>query len=303
MRIDRAFLTKHASLRSEGIEKRAFHLPSGGGWCLAIAYIPAESRPPGFVVCHSYGLEFTSLRRVERAVARTLAGMGHPVLAPHRRGFGDSSDEADEASLGGGLEDVRNGIRWLADDRGVEQVGLIGARSGALIAGLAARRVVAGPLILMNPVTSGKTLLRQLVQQMNSVVAAAGEEAPAHSVDEVLDEMRRTGAVEAIGYSLNRDLFEPLLDVDLTADMGAYRGDALILQVQKGSSIPRPVQALSRRIGLGGGRCTVELLEEAVGTRFGYVPFVSATDPTVRVDVQLPTTELIAATVRRWMSG
>jgi pimeloyl-ACP methyl ester carboxylesterase len=303
MGIDRTFLAKHAGFLSEGVEERAFHLPSGDGWCLAIAYVPAEVSPPGFVVCHSYGLEFTSLRRVERAVARTLARMGHPVIALHRRGFGDSSHDAEDASLDRSLEDIRSGIDWLSHEPGVTRAGLMGARSGALMAGTTARRGVAGPLILINPVTSGRTLVRQLVQRMNAVAAASTMDLPARSLDEVLEEMHRTGTVEAIGYVLTRDLLEPLLDVDLTTDMGAFHGDALILQVQKGTSIPRPVKALARRIEAAGGRSTVELIQEPTGTRFGYVPFASATDATVRVDVQQPMTEQIVAAVRRWMGG
>ena len=90
-------------------------------------------------------MEFTSLRRVDRAVARTLAGLGHPVLALHRRGFGDSSDRSEDATLEGGLEDLRTGIRWMTAERKLQRVGLIGARSGGLMAGLVARAGVEGP--------------------------------------------------------------------------------------------------------------------------------------------------------------
>jgi pimeloyl-ACP methyl ester carboxylesterase len=301
IRIDRDFLAEHAGFRSEGIEERAFHMPSGDGWCLAMAYIPQEPRPPGFVMCHSYALEFTSLRRVERTVARGLARIGHPVLIFHHRGYGDSGGTLAEATLEGHLEDARTAADRLAEDTGVTATGVVGMRFGALIAGLLAREGSLDHLVLVNPVLHGGRYVRQMARQMQMVSLAGGKGGHRRDASELLTALREQGMAEMLGYGFYRGLFEPLMEVDLGRGLVAFRGSALIVEVSKRPTPSRELEALRATIEQGGGRCRLEMLLEPAGTQFGFVPFISLGDPSIREDVQSDMAAALAARIAAWV--
>src|SRR5919106_4775918 len=130
MIVDRDLLRRHTSFDDDGIEEQAFHLDVEGGRCFALMYRPPEPSDTGFVVCHSYGLEFLTLRRTERAVARALAGLGHPVVAVHCRGFGDSSGSLADTTLDSIHTDLRVAADYLSELTGTQRIGLIGAKFG-----------------------------------------------------------------------------------------------------------------------------------------------------------------------------
>jgi pimeloyl-ACP methyl ester carboxylesterase len=301
--VDDQFLRQHRTSTYRGVKETGLRISSGNGWCFGLLYSQAEQRDPGFVICHSLGLEFTSLRRVERAVARALARLGHPVLTLHRRGDGDSSHQPADASLSWHIEDTGNAISWLSDRVGMERIGLVGARYGGLLAGLVAREGGVEQLILMNPVVRGEALLRQLIRDMNSVLAGSTQAVPARSVSDVLEEMRHEGTVDVLGYPLCRGLFEPLLNVDLTRDLGQFRGRALVLQAAKRETLTPDIQALCGGVETNGGTVKVELVLEPPGTKFGFVPFAAAGRSGVRQNVQQPMIDQIVEGVVRWMAN
>ena len=83
----------------------------------------------------------------------------------------------------------------------------------------------------MNPVTSGKTLLRQLVQQVNAVTTSSRKAVQSRSSRRCWP--RCAGRDQSRPRGPRQDLFEPLLEADLAADMGSFGQDALILRCRR----------------------------------------------------------------------
>src|SRR5262245_5448279 len=170
--LDRALLSDLSQHTLDGVTERAFHLEVRGDRLFALLTEPedpAAARDLGFVTVHSFGLEVLTLRRTERAVARALAAAGHPVLFVHRRGFGDSEGEPNDATLDRQLEDGRAARDHLAATTLAARVGLAGARFGGLLAGLLAREGWVDRLALFQPAVSGAQWTKSFLREMQVV--------------------------------------------------------------------------------------------------------------------------------------
>lgn len=301
MQVDRAFLQAHASFVEDDIEERAFKFDVGTDQCLGLLYRPPNPSSLGFVVCHSYGLEFVTLRRMERAIARTLAAMGHPVLAFHSRGYGDSSGRLADATLDRHVDDVAAAARRLKSESGATELGLVGVRFGALIAGLVAQRYDVKRLVLIDPEFSGARYFRGLIRDKHMVELVNTDGGTRRSMSELLSILNQGGTVDLLGYELHGHLYESLSGVDLTTDIGRFSGDALVVQVTKRSSPSRSAEAFASRIEVKGGRCRLEIVKEPRGVTIGGPAFVNKTDRNVREDLQEPVVEEISKLVEEWM--
>lgn len=303
MRLDREFLAAHASYAADGIEERAFFMEVDGDRCHAVLYAPARPADPGFVVCHSYGLEVVLLRRVERALGRALAGLGHPVLAFHGRGYGDSTGRLEDATVERHLEDVAAASARLSRETGAGRLGLVGCRLGGLTAILAAARLEAERLILVNPVLRGRDYPAEVVRDMHIVRLAAPQGAAAPAPGEVLDALEREGVVDVLGYPLYRPLFRELASVDVTGDAGGFGGEALVFRVSKRPRLSEPVASFRTQVEARGGRCEIALAQEPPGVRLGARTLVSTRVPHVRADGLAPLLDEMTGRVAAWMAG
>jgi hypothetical protein len=72
--------------------------------------------------------------------------------------------------------------------------------------------------------------------------------------------------------------------------------------VTRSSRVPPDVQAFSSLVESRGGRCTVELIPETPGTRFGQKPFQTVALSTIRRNLQRPIQEAIARRAAEWVS-
>jgi pimeloyl-ACP methyl ester carboxylesterase len=304
--LDRAFLSEQTSILDRGTEERLFTLEIGSDRCFALLDRPAggaEVRNPGFVSCHSYGDDLLNLRRIDRGLARTLARLGHPVLSFNRRGFGDSTGSLAEATAARQVEDVEAAVRWLAEETGLTRFGLIGARFGALIAGLAARRGGVDELLLVNPTLRGTQHFRHMMRQ-TQVMGIVGVNVAANASRRGFrDELREAGVIDLAGYPLYGELYEELEEVDLSADVGRFRGRALVMQATRSSTLPADVMRFKDRVETAGGTCRLELVPEPERFSFGEKSYQSNEDDTQRTDVQGPLIERLNALVSEWVSA
>jgi pimeloyl-ACP methyl ester carboxylesterase len=301
MHVDRDLLERHASFVVDDVDERAFTFDVGSDRCFALLYRPATVSSLGFVVCHSYGLEFLTLRRMERAIARTLASLGHPVLAFHSRGYGDSTGSLADATLNRHLEDVRAAARRLAAESGATEFGLIGVRFGALMAGLLARDDLVKRLIMVDPEFSGARYFRGLIRDKHVVELVNSDGGPRLSMGELLRVLHQGGTLDLLGYELHGHLYDALADVDLTKDVGRFSGEALVVQVTKRPTPSRPVEAFAKQVEGNGGRCRLEIVKEPRGVTIGGPAFVNKTDRNVREDLQEPVVEEISNLLEEWI--
>ena len=301
MNVDRELLSRHATFDDDGIEERAFHIEADGGLCFALMYRPPEPKDTGFIVCHSYGLEFLTLRRTERAVARTLASRGHPVVAVHCRGFGDSSGSLADTTLDSISTDIRAAADHLAAETGTTRLGLVGAKFGGLVAGMIARAGGIDRLILVNPAIDGRGYFRQMIREMRLVRMSNNEKT---SLDDYLKLLPENGMLDVLGNDVYAPLFEAFEAADLAADIGNYSGDTLAFNVSKRPTTPRQLAAYAKRVEEAGGTCEVEFVREPPNATFGGPAFVNtSSDLNTRIDVQVPIVDHITHRVGEWMSS
>lgn len=298
-RVDRAFLDEHASFVDGDVRHTASLVEIGEDRCFALMHLPPRPRGPGFVVSHSIGLEFITLRRIERALSGALATAGHPVLALHRRGYGDSTGDEADATLARQVEDLRAGAAHLLGHTGVGGFGFVGAGFGGLVAGMAARRG-ADALVLVNPALRGALHFRRLFKELHLARMASSDSRLARSGEDIARELEREGASDILGFPVYRDLVDEASAVDLTADMGGFAGRALVMWASKRASTPSSVEAFRTSVERAGGRCDVEVVPEPAGTRVGEPSWGNVTDPNIRHDRQVPLENDLAAITRRW---
>jgi pimeloyl-ACP methyl ester carboxylesterase len=301
--LDLALLAGHASHTRDGVTERAFTFPVGGDECFGMLYLPetGERTDLGFVVCHSYALELLTLRRTERALARTLASLGHPVLSFHRRGCGDSTGALADQDLDSHLEDVRTAAAELASQAGTTRLGLIGAKFGGLIAALAANGGPAERLFLMNPPMSGAAYFRKMIKEMHLVQLSIRDDTPKRTTDEMLGDLASAGMVDVLGFPVYRKLYDSLDGLDLSRDLTGFGGHAMVAQVSKRSGIGKDTQALADRLQAAGATVRIEALREPAGTTFGGVAYVSTGDPMTREDVQAGLVRDLSNLTADWM--
>jgi pimeloyl-ACP methyl ester carboxylesterase len=304
--LDRTLLAEHAHHTLDGVTERAFHLEVGGDRLFALMAEPADpavATALGFVVVHSFGLEVLTLRRAERGIARALAVAGHTVLFVHRRGFGDSEGDPNDATLERQLEDLRAARDHLLSVTPATRLGLIGSRFGGLLAGLLAREGGVDRLALVQPAVGGAQWTRSFIRELHVVRMADPDGSDRRSTDEMLADMRRDGVLDVLGYGLPAALYEELQGVDLTVDTRSFDGEALIVQVAKRPALAKELEMLRDRLEAGGGAVRTEVLREPAGSTFGSASFVATTqDVNVRTDVMEPVVVDLGRIVTDWAS-
>jgi len=304
--LDRTLLAEHAHHTLDGVTERAFHLEVGGDRLFALMAEPADpgaATDLGFVVVHSFGLEVLTLRRAERGIARALAVAGHTVLFVHRRGFGDSEGDPNDATLERQLEDLRAARDHLLSVTPATRLGLIGSRFGGLLAGLLAREGGVDRLALVQPAVGGAQWTRSFIRELHVVRMADPDGSDRRSTDEMLADMRRDGVLDVLGYGLPAALYEELQGVDLIVDTRSFDGEALIVQVAKRPALAKELEMLRDRLEAGGGAVRTEVLREPAGSTFGSASFVATTqDVNVRTDVMEPVVVDLGRIVTDWAS-
>jgi hypothetical protein len=302
--LDPALLAEHASHARDGVRERMFHLESGDDRLFAILTEPdgGERSDLGFVVAHSFGLEVLTLRRAERGISRALAAAGHPVLFIHRRGFADSTGDPLATTLDRQLEDLRLAAAWLRAEAGAATIGAIGCRFGGLLAGLLGGEGLADRLLLVQPALSGARYAKGFVREMQVVRMADPDGTDRRSLDQMLGEMRRDGALDVLGYAMPAALYDGLATVDLTEDIGSFAGDTLLVQVAKRPALAKDLGSFRDLIVANGGACATQLVREPAGSTFGSASFVAtAADVNVRTDVMEPVVDELGRLATAWV--
>ncbi len=187
----------------------------------------------GLLICKPFGYEALCAHRSLRAFARMAATSGVSTLNFDYAGTGDSVEiESGTEQIETWCGDIISAVTELRRRTGVRRVCLLGFRLGALLATLAARRVSIDALILVAPIISGKTYLREL--RTTQSMAARRALVPGsiregwRSVEDAAD-----GSVEVGGYHLSAATLSRLGDVDLDAP-GAPPASALLVIDRRG---------------------------------------------------------------------
>ncbi|HYG87322.1 MAG TPA: alpha/beta hydrolase family protein [Azospirillum sp.] len=124
---------------------------------------PAAGRG-GVVLCGPLGYEALCTHRAWKALAEQLASAGHPTLRFDYPGTGDSAgDDEEPERLRAWLDGIQAAVRRLRAETGVTEVTLVGLRTGATLAALAAEEMGGvDRLVLLAPWMSGQAYVHRL---------------------------------------------------------------------------------------------------------------------------------------------
>lgn len=135
-------------------------------------YHPAEAQcdlQRGIVFCYPFGQEYMRAHRAMRLLADMIARKGYHVFRFDYRGTGDSAGQLEAFSPIDWLDDIEAAVQELRDIAGLQRIGLLGLRLGALLAKeVAARRADIEQLLLWDPVASGAEYLTELHREIDS---------------------------------------------------------------------------------------------------------------------------------------
>ncbi|MBV9654700.1 MAG: hypothetical protein JOZ42_09070 [Acetobacteraceae bacterium] len=148
--------------RPEGVAPVPVAFGGCAGWYHAPSAAAATRR--GVVMCGPLGYDLICTYRNWRRLAKGLAEAGLPTLRFDYFGTGDSAGEDGPDRLPSWLASIRNGLEWMAQNGGVDEVTLCGLRLGSVLAMLAAAdsAVPIARAALLAPPISGRTFVREL---------------------------------------------------------------------------------------------------------------------------------------------
>lgn len=181
----------------------------------------------GMVICKPFGYEALCGHRSVRAFAKAAAASGIPTLNFDYAGTGDSVDidpATDQIETWCG--DIISAVTELRQRTGVRRICLLGFRLGALLATLAARRTSIDAMILVAPILSGRTYLREL--QVTRMMAARRLDSVSLADNVEHERFAADGAIEASGYYISASSVAALSQLDV-ASLGPPQSSALLV--------------------------------------------------------------------------
>lgn len=276
MLVDEALLERHRSFEdtARGVREQFVRFSVGPGNVLGVLTTPlAETRPVGFVVCHSFGMEQVDLQSLEATLCRRLAASGFPVLRFQCLGYGDSEPGDQSPSVLTQVRDTEAAVRRTREMTGVQDVGLIGARFGGTVAALVADRMGAHELVTIAPLTSGSRFMNDMLRSvvMREMVKVNAGDVP--TVKDLRERLDSDGMVDVRGFPLTSRVFDDNNRVDLLKDLTRYAGRSLVLQVSRGDAPQSQMTKLADRLRELGGDVTFEVVTDSWAPALGQPRF------------------------------
>ncbi len=196
---------------------RVFHFGDSGRRLLGTLHAPARPRPrsAGVLLCNPFGEEASRTHRTYRVLATAIERAGYPALRFDYSGTGDSSGEAEEATIERWVVDVATATAELQSTSATRRVVAVGVRLGATLAALATSRagVRLRHLILWDPVVDGRAYLGELAANHRNYMRTEAEGWP-NSL-QISDE---GFPAEALGTPISPVLARQLAAIDLSTE-------------------------------------------------------------------------------------
>ncbi|MDR5739484.1 MULTISPECIES: alpha/beta fold hydrolase [unclassified Caballeronia] len=198
-------------------------------------WLHAGASKRGVVLCNTYGHEYVWTYSGMRVLAEALAAQGVWVLRFDYRGTGDSSGEdAAPGQFESSIDDIGAAVDFLKAQTGIQHVTLCGFRVGTAFAVQAALRRPVDDLVLLAPVVSGRTYMREL-----SVTRKTWFDQLAAPLREI---QPQDGPFNVLGQVYGDDLKRDLECIDLAASVKragvAPARRALLMHGRVGSKDP-----------------------------------------------------------------
>ena len=323
MPIDLEFVEAHRRIEraDAGIAESFEDLSVRGERLVATLYRPlqpADAASTAWVICHSLGLEQTTIMEHEVATARAVAAAGMPVLRYQGRGYGDAGRGAADIGLDSHLEDAEAAVAGVATFAGVRRIGVIGGRFGGTVAALTAERLDLPLMVLWEPAVSGERLMHDLIR--GTAIREMARDLQRSRHDSAGRAQRRVGAddrdpaailrirgrADIGGFLLTERAHHAIAEVDLRRDVRRFAGEALIVGLAVASR-PSPssanAAALATHVRSLGAACDQAVIVDEQSGSFGRIHHGTVGDGRPKRDLQAPLESKLAAVTAEWCLG
>ncbi len=208
-------------------------------FCTAVVHEAEPARQ--FLILPPFAEEMNKSRHILAALLRALGQAGHGVLLPDLYGTGDSEGDFGAASIDVWRDDIMMLVEHLAAQG---PVGLIGLRSGALLAADVASRRTVDSLTLVHPVADGRQQLNQLLRLRLAGGLTSG--ADKESASGLRKQLTDGQSLEIAGYWLSPQMATGLESLTLAGMQ--FAGLERIAWIELVADPERPLMPVSQRI-------------------------------------------------------
>ncbi len=195
-----------------------------------------------FLFCYPFGFEGDTCRRIYANFARRLALKGFYILRFNYMGTGDSSGNFKDSTIETHISDITKAIYILREKSGVQEIGILGMRLGATLAGLAAINTEAKVehLILWDPIINVRKFFDDGFRQAITFQTVLFQKI---FIDrkQIIDKLLSGENPNYQGYGLNfidgfeisSDFYQQAIAIDLLEHIINYYGNILLVQINK----------------------------------------------------------------------
>lgn len=308
MTLDEALLERHRGFRDErsGFREEFLQPVLGPGRTVAVLSRPiGPTRPVGWVICHSFGIEQVKLHRLEVVAARELGRAGFPTLRFFVQGYGDSERRRQTVEVDWHLDGALDAVSMVGDLDEVESVGVLGVRFGAMVAARTAEEAGLRLLGLWQPFSTGARFLRDFSQTalFERMLDQTGAGDSGTSGDARFTEgFGEEGWKDLNGFRLGRRAVEEISGMDLRRDVRTFRGSALVMGISRSGALPPDGAEVAAHLRDIGAHCEEEGVQDDAAPMLGQHQFKKIGDGEVERDVFHQAFRAVASSTASWAS-
>jgi uncharacterized protein len=182
------------------------------------------SRDCAILICQPVGHEYVNSHRALRQLAARFSEAGFPVLRFDYYGCGDSSGDAEEATVPQWLDDISTAISELKHRSGLFRVCLIGLRLGAALSAVAAAgRSDVVSMAFWDPVVRGSSYLQELVALQKEMQRFRPK----------FGRRNRHDGLELLGFPFPHALASGIGDINLLTIAGHIDASVLVIESRR----------------------------------------------------------------------
>ncbi|MEO0617577.1 MAG: hypothetical protein AAFY69_15720 [Pseudomonadota bacterium] len=192
--------------------RHAEFIGTGAARLFLLAYAPRNSDIAHrcFVVAPAFAEEMNRSRDLLRQFGLAAAERGDAVVIPDLRGTGDSPGDFGDYGITDWHEDLTQSIAWTRKRFGGAPVTLLGLRFGALLTPHVSARADVNSLLLWQPVTEGRRMVREFLRIWSAANMGTG--------DDPRTMLQRDGSLEVAGYRVSSELIDSIEQLTLAPE-------------------------------------------------------------------------------------
>lgn len=206
-------------ITQNNLEEEFLFFASGNYHLYGSIHAPGKDnvdRQAGFVLCSPFDPEKFKTYRILFNFCRYLATNGFSVLRFDYMGTGDSSGDFEQSDAESRIANTIDAIHLLKAKRKLTKVGLIGCRTGAAWALLAAEKIPGeiSKIILWDPVFNLKEYFyNQLRGNLSEQLVLYGK--VIENRDKLVEKISKGEIVNVAGYGFSRKFYFSMTEIDL----------------------------------------------------------------------------------------